>query len=270
MSPALVTTEWVAQRLEAAGTRIIEVSEEPATYVSGHLPGALAIDWLQDLLDKPDHTSGQVIDAQRFAALARRLGLHPEDTLIFYGDRGGRHAARALWTFEYYRHSGALHWMDGGREKWQREGRPMTTEVPVVEPSDYPTPHEHDEHLRATWQQIEMHITDGTHEVLDVRTREEYLGKDVRAARGGHIPGAVNISWEQALAPDGSLRPREELEQLYARIPREKAIVVHCQLGVRSAHTWFVLRHVLGYPDVRNYDGSWQEWGNLPDVPIER
>ncbi|MGB2695968.1 MAG: sulfurtransferase [Dehalococcoidia bacterium] len=278
MSEALVSTAWLADRLDAANARpdgrpsgrIIEVSHDPEAYASGHLPGAVAIDWLQDLIEHPDETSGHVIDADRFAALARRLGLRPDDTLVFYGDAGGRHAARALWTFEYYRHPGPLHWLDGGREKWQREGRPMTADVPTIAPSDYPTPHEHDERLRATWQQIEMHIHDGAHAVLDVRTPEEYQGTDVRAARGGHIPGAVHIFWEDALTPDGSLRPKKELERLYARLPKDKSIAVHCQLGVRAAHTWFVLRHVLGYPDVRNYDGSWQEWGNLPDVPIER
>ena len=271
MTDALVSTEWVAERLDEPGTRVIEVSiSRLEAYAQGHLPGAVAIDWQSELIEREDESSGLVIEPERFAALARRLGLRPEDTLVFYGDAGGRHAARALWTFEYYRHPGPLHLMDGGREAWEREGRPLTAESPAIEPSDYPIPSGADESLRATREEIAARLGEDGFAVLDTRTREEYEGSDVRAARGGHMPGAAHVFWEEAVAPDGSFRPREELAALYGRLGRESTIAAHCQLGVRAAHTWFVLRHILGYPNVKNYDGSWQEWGNLADTAIER
>ena len=271
MTDALVSTSWVAERLDEPETRVIEVSiTRLEAYAGGHLPSAVAIDWQSELIEREDESSGLVIDPERFAALACRLGLRPEDTLVFYGDAGGRHAARALWTFEYYRHPGPLHLMDGGREAWEREGRSLTAASPAVELSDYPTPSGADESLRATREEIAARLGEDGFAVVDTRTREEYEGTDVRAARGGHMPGAAHVFWEAAVAPDGSFRPREELAALYGRLQREKTIAAHCQLGVRSVHTWFVLRHILGYPNVKNYDGSWQEWGNLPDTPIER
>jgi len=283
MTSVIVSTDWVAERLGGrlpaggGGVRVIDVPTSDDGYASGHLPGAVAIDWQRELIEEEDESSGKVIDPERFAALARRLGLRPDDTLIFYGDQGGRHAARALWTFEYFRHKGPLHWMDGGREKWQREGavlslskdRPLTTEIPPLEPSDYPVPSQRNGGVRITREEIQSRLKERAFTVLDVRTSEEYAGSDLRAARGGHIPGALHIFWEDALTPEGALRPKEELEALYASVPRDATVAVHCQLGVRAAHTWLVLRHALGYPDVRNYDGSWQEWGNLPNTPIE-
>jgi thiosulfate/3-mercaptopyruvate sulfurtransferase len=270
MTDALVSTQWVAERLGAPGVAIVEASFDPEAYPSSHLPGALCIDWRRELIEEEDESSGMVIDPERFAALARRLGLRPDDTLVFYGDKGGRHAARAFWTFEYYRHSGALHLMDGGRERWQREGRSMTRDVPHVAPSDYPVPAGRNDALRITKEEIVSRLGEASLVALDVRTREEYEGTDVRAARGGHIPGATHTCWEEALGADGALRPEDELRRLYRDVLREAEIAVHCQLGVRAAHTWFVLRHVLGYPNAKNYDGSWQEWGNDPDAPIER
>ena len=269
MTPALVTTDWAAQHAGDAGLRLIDVATAEGGYASGHLPGAVEVVWKRDLIPDEDESSGQVIDPERFAALARRLGVRPDDTLVFYGDEGGRHAIRALWTFEYYRHRGPLHFMDGGRERWRAERRPLTTEPTPLEPSDYPVPHARDFGIRITLDELRARISGGGITVLDVRTQAEYDGSDLRAARGGHIPDAVHIFWEDALQPDGSLKPRDELAQLYGRIPRDTTVAVHCQLGVRAAHTWFVLRHVLGYTDVRNYDGSWQEWGNRDDTPIE-
>jgi thiosulfate/3-mercaptopyruvate sulfurtransferase len=265
----LVSTGWVAERVGTPRLRIIDVTTSKDGYASGHLPRAVPIAWMRDLIPSEDESSGYVIDPHRFAALARRLGVRPSDALVFYGDQGGRHAIRALWTFAYYKHPGALHFMDGGREKWRAEGRPLDDETPEVEPSDYPAPSARDESIRIARQEIQSRLRDASFAVLDVRTEDEYTGKDLRAARGGHIPGATHIFWEDALQPDGSLKPKEELARIYAAVPRDATVAVHCQLGVRAAHTWFVLRHVLGYADVRNYDGSWQEWGNAQDTPIE-
>ena len=277
MTDALVSTDWVAQRLGLPGVRVIDVPTSAGGYASGHLPGALSIAWRQELIPDEDESSGDVIDPERFGALARRLGLRPDDTLVFYGDEGGRHAIRALWTFEYYRHGGALHFMDGGRERWLEEGRQTSAEAPPVEPSDYPVPSRRNLDVRATIDEIRAGLgkdrpsagSGQAFAVLDVRTAEEYAGTDVRAARGGHIPGALHIFWEEALTDDGGLRSRDELSRLYADVPRDETVAVHCQLGVRAAHTWFVLRHVLGYERVKNYDGSWQEWGNREDTPVE-
>ena len=269
MTDALVSTDWVAQRLGVPGVRVIDAASSADGYASGHLPGALAIAWRQELIADEDESSGDVIDPERFGALARRLGLRPDDTLVFYGDEGGRHAIRALWTFEYYRHAGALHFVDGGRERWRAEGRPLTTEPTPLVPSDYPVPSARKPEVRITKDEVRAQLGSDGFAVLDVRTPEEYAGTDLRAARGGHIPGAVHIFWEEALTPDGALKPRDELERIYASVPHDATVAVHCQLGIRAAHTWFVLRHVLDYPDVRNYDGSWQEWGNRDDTPVE-
>ncbi|MCH8066835.1 MAG: sulfurtransferase [Chloroflexi bacterium] len=278
MLDTLVSTAWVADQLAASSgqaasqTRILLLETSSTRldgYAAAHIPGALVIDWLRDLVDRDDESSGLVIDPQRFAALASSLGIRPNDTLIFYGDMGGRHAARALWTFEYYRHPGDLHLMDGGREAWQREGRPMTADVPNILPARYPLPPAPDGALRATRDDIAAAIGSGNFVPLDTRTRDEYDARDIRAARGGRIPGAQHIFWKDNVAEDATFKSKAELTQLYAAIPRDATVATYCQLGMRAAHTWFVLRHVLGYPNVRNYDGSWQEWGNESETIIE-
>ncbi len=269
MTDALVATAWLAQHAGDSGLRIFEASQEPASYASGHVEGALAIDWKQDLIEAADESSGKVIDGSRFVMLARKLGIRPDDTLVFYGDQGGRHATRALWTFEYYRHPGKLHWVDGGREVWQAESRPLTTAILNIAPSDYPEPPAPDYSIRATLTDIVAGLDNADLTVIDTRSPNEYAGADIRASRGGRIPGAKHIFWKTALAESGALLPKDELEALYAAVSRDGASAAYCQLGVRAAHTWFILRHVLDHPDAKNYDGSWQEWGNLSDTPIE-
>ena len=185
------------------------------------------------------------------------------------GHQGGRHAARALWTLEYYRHPGKLHWVDGGREVWQAEGRALTQDVPDVPASDYPEPPAPDYTVRATLTDIVSGLDSADLTVIDTRSPNEHAGTDIRAARGGRIPGSQPIFWKKSLTENGALLPKDELEELYADIPRDGASAAYCQLGVRAAHTWFVLRHVLDHPTAKNYDGSWQEWGNLTDTPIE-
>ena len=271
MTDALVSTGWVAERLGSPGVRVIEVSSAGLEeYARGHIEGALAIDWKRELIEREDESSGMVIAPDRFRKLARRLGLRQDDALVFYGDQGGRHACRALWTFAYYRHAGGLHVMDGGREAWQGEGRPMPGDVPVVTPSDYAQPFAPDESIRATREEIVARLDDDGFAVLDARTEGEHAGTDVRAKRGGRIPGARHVFWQDAVAEDGRFRAKEELAKLYERFSPESTVAAHCQLGIRSAHTWFVLRHILGYPDVKNYDGSWREGGDRDDTPIEQ
>ena len=268
MTEALVTTTWTAKKLGTPGVHVIEVGHNGLhEYGRGHLPGASAIDWRRELIES--ESSSFVIDPKRFANLARRLAVEPDDTLIFYGDEGGRHACRALWTFQHYRHPGPLHLMDGGREKWQAQGRPLAAQIPIVEPSTYPIPNVPQEVVRATREAIEARLGRNGWHIVDARSREEYEGTEARAARGGHIPGATHVFWRDAVAEDSALKSKEELAALYAHVPKNGTVAVHCQLGIRSAHTWFVLHHVLDRPNVRNYDGSWQEWGNLPDTPIE-
>ncbi len=269
MAEALVTTTWLAEHADDSGLRIFEASQEPESYASGHIDGALPIDWKRDLIEREDESSGKVIDSGRFVALARRLGINKSDTLVFYGDQGGRHATRALWVFEYYRHPGKLHWVDGGREVWQAEGRPLTQDIPDIAASDYADPPAPDYSIRATLADIVTGLDDADITVIDTRSPAEHAGSDIRSARGGRIPGARNIFWKTSLAESTALLPRAELAQLYGDISRDDSVAAYCQLGVRAAHTWFILRHVLDHPNAKNYDGSWQEWGNLTDTPIE-
>lgn len=270
MSEALVSTGWLAERLDAPNQRIIECSAARLEdYERAHIPGAVVIDWRRDLIEEEDESSGLIIDPEFFAALARRLGIHPDDTLVFYGDTGGRHAMRALWTFEYYRHAGDLHVVDGGREKWQAEGLPMTSERAPIQPSSYTVPSARKPGIRATREQVLASLNDGAQTIVDTRTEAEHTGADIRAKRGGRIPRSVHRFWKDTLAENSALKPRAELEALYAGIDRNDTVTTYCQLGVRAAHTWFVLHHVLGYPNVRNYDGSWREWGDRDDTPIE-
>uniref|UniRef100_A0A831X1W1 Sulfurtransferase n=1 Tax=Thermorudis peleae TaxID=1382356 RepID=A0A831X1W1_9BACT len=278
----LVTTEWVAEHLDDPNIRIVESDEDVLLYELGHIPGAVKIDWHTDLQDP---LVRDFIGPEQFAQLCSRLGISPQTRVIFYGDKNNWWAAYAYWFFRYMGH-GPLSIMDGGRKKWEAEGRPMTREVPQYPPAEYPVPTPNPE-LRAFRDQVLAHIGYRDRQkiaegkpLVDVRSPGEYTGELLHmpeypqegALRGGHIPGAVNIPWGQAVTEEGTFKNAEELKQLYGSkgILPDKDIVVYCRIGERSSHTWFVLHELLGYPQVRNYDGSWTEWGNAVGLPIER
>jgi thiosulfate/3-mercaptopyruvate sulfurtransferase len=269
---ALVSTEWLQQRLDDPDVRVLESSIDKASYDDAHIPGALWVDHFAALLRNGDDSSGLVLTPEQYAALMRSLGIAPATPVVWYGDRHNSYATRGFWTMDYYAHPGGVHVLDGGRERWLAEGRPVTRDVPHVAPTTYPVPSSENRENHASWDDVRAAIDRDDAVVLDVRALSEYDGTNVRAKRGGHIPGAAHVEWTDATAGDNVLKPLDDLRAMYAAhgVTPDKEIIAHCQLGVRAAHTWFVLRHVLGYPRVKNYDGSWAEWGNRDDSPIER
>jgi len=273
----LVSTDWVAAHLNDPGIRIIESNEDPLLYTSGHIPGAVEVDWTKDLNDplRRDYLS-----REGFEALMSRLGVTPETTLVFYGDKNNWWATYAFWVFQLFGHRNAKI-MDGGRLKWELEKRPLTREKPSYPPTTYQAPERDDATIRAFREQVLAHVQTGK-PLVDVRSPAEYSGERLHmpdypnegALRGGHIPGAVNVPWSRAINPeDGTFKPAEALRAIYEQeqgLRPDDDVIVYCRIGERSSHTWFVLRYLLGYQRVRNYDGSWTEWGNLVNVPIER
>ncbi|MGA7669101.1 MAG: sulfurtransferase [Nitrolancea sp.] len=278
----LVSTEWVANHLDEGWIRIVESDEDVLLYDIGHVPGAVKIDWHEDLQDP---TVRDFIGSEKFASLMERFGIDNDTTVIFYGDKNNWWAAYAYWFFAYMGHTN-MRIMDGGRKKWEAEGRPLTREVPNYPHTSYSArPMRSD--LRAFRSDVLDHIGykdrqkvgDGK-PLVDVRSPGEYSGELLHMAdypqegalRGGHIPGAKSIPWGKAVNDDGTFKAGDELRELYGSqgVTSDKDIVTYCRIGERSAHTWFVLHELLGYPSVRNYDGSWTEWGNVIGVPIER
>jgi len=271
----LVTTEWLAEHLGDAGVVVAEVDENPDIYDDGHIPGAIKLHWREDLQDPLER---DLIEREQFERLLGGLGISNDTALVLYGDKNNWFAAYAYWYVKIYGHQD-VRILDGGRQKWIDEGRELTAEVPVSEPASYRA-QERDETIRAYRDAVRGTIGAEDKALVDVRSPQEFSGDLIAppgyeqegAQRAGHIPSAQSIPWAQAVRDDGTFKPAEELRELYGGkgITPDKAVTAYCRIGERSAHTWFVLRELLGYQDVRNYDGSWTEWGNLVDVPIER
>ena len=278
----LVSTDWVVQHLNDASIRVVESDEDVLLYDLGHVPGAVKIDWHTDLQDQ---TMREFISSEHFAALMSRFGIGNDTTVVFYGDKNNWWAAYAYWFFRYNGHKN-LKIMNGGRKKWVDEGRELSKDVPAYAATAYKA-QPHDTAIRAFRDDVLTHIgysgrqkTGTGKPLVDVRSPGEYSGELLHmpdypqegALRGGHIPGAKNIPWARAVAEDGTFKTAAELRELYSSqgITADKDIVAYCRIGERSSHTWFVLHELLGYPTVRNYDGSWTEWGNVIGVPIER
>jgi thiosulfate/3-mercaptopyruvate sulfurtransferase len=274
----LVSTDWVAEHLDDPEVRIVESNEDPLLYASGHIPGAVEVDWTRDLNDP---VRRDYLGREGFEALMRRLGATRDTTVVFYGDRNNWWATYALWVFQLFGHDQAKI-MDGGRIKWDKEKRPLTRDVKSYPATDYSAPERDDETIRAFREQVLEQVEKKKGPLVDVRSPQEYSGERLHmpeypnegALRGGHIPGAANIPWARAVNPDdGSFKTADELRAIYegeARLKKDDDVIVYCRIGERSSLTWFVLTRLLGYPRVRNYDGSWTEWGNLVGVPIEK
>lgn len=274
---ALVTTDWLAEHLNDPGIRIVESNEDVLLYGMGHIPGAVHIDWREDLNDQ---TMRDYIGPEGFASLVRRHGITPETTVIFYGDKSNWWAAYALWVFELFGHTNAR-LLDGGRTKWVAEKRPLTREVPKNEVSGYPVPAaRQDGKIRAYAAETLAHQQAGL-PMVDVRSPGEFSGEVTHmpeypqegVLRGGHIPGARSQPWSAAANPDSTFKTAEELRGIYEGkhgLKKDDDIIAYCRIGERSSHTWFVLKYLLGYDKVRNYDGSWTEWGNTVRAPVER
>jgi thiosulfate/3-mercaptopyruvate sulfurtransferase len=273
--PVLVTTEWLAQNLGDANVVVAEVDENPDLYDEGHIPGAAKLHWREDLQDPVER---DIVDRGTFEKVLGERGIGNSTSVIVYGDNNNWFAAYAFWQLKVYGHED-VRILDGGRQKWIDEGRELTTAAPTVSPKTYAAK-ERDESIRAYRDQVRGWLGDLGRGLVDVRSPGEYAGDLIAppgyeqegAQRGGHIPTAASIPWATAVRDDGTFKSAEELQQLYGGkgITADKEITAYCRIGERSAHTWFVLRELLGYQNVRNYDGSWTEWGNLVDVPIEK
>jgi thiosulfate/3-mercaptopyruvate sulfurtransferase len=271
---ALVTTNWIADHGKDQGLRVVEVDVDPSVYEKGHLEGAVGWNWRKDLQDQ---VLRDVAGKEALAELLGKSGITPDTTIVLYGDNNNWFAAYAYWALKYYGHD-KLQLIDGGRVKWEKEGRPYTTEVPSHASTTYKFAHSNREDIRAYRDQVLSKI--GKAGLVDVRSPKEYSGELLApenlpqegAQRGGHIPTAVSIPWATAVQEDGSFKSTDELKEIYGGkgIKADREVIAYCRIGERSAHTWFVLKELLGYPDVRNYDGSWTEWGSSIRVPIEK
>ena len=272
----LVETDWVEQHLNDDSIRIVEVDENPALYAESHIPGAIGFDWKRDLQDS---VKRDFLPPKEFAALMGERGISSDHTVVLYGDRNNWFAAYTYWYFRFYGHDKVV-LMNGPREKWISESRPTTQDTPSYEPAKFQVTTQ-DDSIRARREDVIEALDASSHQLVDVRSPQEFSGELIAmpgyeqegAQRAGHIPSAKSVPWAQAVREDGTFKSREELEQLYTDkgvIEGDRPIIAYCRIGERSAHTWFVLHELLGRDDVRNYDGSWTEWGNMVDVPIQK
>ncbi len=271
----LVETDWVAEHLKDTKLRIVESDEDVLLYEIGHIPGAVKIDWHVDLQNP---VVRDYVDKRGFQALMTSRGIANDSIVVFYGDKNNWWATYAFWVFKLFGHENCLI-MNGGRQKWIAENRPLTKDAPNYPPTNYVAQERDDVKIRAFRDQVMRHVSGGN-PLVDVRSPQEYSGELLHmpgypqegALRGGHIPGAKNIPWAKAVREDGTFKSQEELRQLYEPlgITPNRDIIAYCRIGERSSHTWFVLQYLLGFPNVKNYDGSWTEWGNLVGAPIEK
>ncbi len=271
----LVSTDWVADHLNDPKVRIVESDEDILLYDIGHIPGAVKLDWQTDLQDPVER---EFVDRAGFEALMRQAGIANETTVVFYGDKNNWYACYTFWLFKYYGHDDCRI-MDGGRAKWEAEGRPYERQYPSYPETTY-TAQEPDPSIRAFRDDVLAMVRSGAPNLVDVRSPQEYTGEVIHmmgypqegAQRGGHVKGARNIPWGKAANPDGTFKPPAELRDLYQGegITPDQEVITYCRIGERSSHTWFVLTYLLGYPEVRNYDGSWTEYGSMVGVPIAK
>ncbi len=264
----LVDTEWIKENADDPTVRLIDVSGNAETYAAGHLPGAIYAG-LGEFTNPDDPVRGQIMTQDALTALFSRLGISNGDTVVFYDDNANLLATRAYWAVKYYQHEDVRVY-NGGSKKWVADGETLVTDAVEPAPSQY-VAGEADPAIRTTWEYVVAQTENPDTLFCDTRGPEEFTGTDVRADRGGHIPGAINVEWRNAVNEDGTFRSAADLSSLYQKagfVP-DKQIITYCQTGVRGAHTWFVLRELLGYSDVRNYDGSWEEYGNNAASVIE-
>jgi thiosulfate/3-mercaptopyruvate sulfurtransferase len=268
----LVSTEWLAENLEREGLVVVESDEDVLLYETGHIPGAVKIDWHTELNDP---VTRDYVSAQDFAALLGSKGISRDSTVVIYGDKSNWWASYALWVFKLFGHED-VRLLDGGRDKWIHEGRELTKDVPNVSKTEYPVVERDDSTLRAFRDDVLAHFGNP---LIDVRSTEEYTGERTHmpaypeegALRGGHIPSAASVPWSRAVGENGVFKSRKELEEIYldeAGLKNGDKVIAYCRIGERSSHTWFALNYLLGFKNVRNYDGSWTEWGSLVGVPI--
>src|SRR5438132_11043629 len=273
--PVVVNTDWLAEHLNDDNVVVAEVDENPDLYDESHIPGAVKLHWRDDLQDPVER---DVVDKATFERLMGERGIANDSTVVVYGDKNNWFAAYAYWYLKIYGHQD-VRVLDGGRQKWIDEERDLTTDTPKVSAASY-SARDRDESIRAYRDAVRETIGSGGMALVDVRSPQEYSGDLIAppgyeqegAQRGGHIPKAASIPWAQAVRDDGTFKSAAELRELYGAkgITPDKPVTAYCRIGERSAHTWFVLHELLGFQDVKNYDGSWTEWGNLVDVPIEK
>jgi thiosulfate/3-mercaptopyruvate sulfurtransferase len=270
----LVETQWVQDHLEDDSIRIVEVDENPALYAEAHIPGAIGFDWQKDLQDQ---VKRDFLGPKEFGELFGNRGVSNDHTIVLYGDRNNWFAAYTYWYLKYYGHD-KVRLMNGPREKWIEEGHPTTKEIPSYPAATFDAKGP-DDAIRAKRDEV-LEILETDTRLVDVRSPQEYSGELIAMAgyeqegaqRAGHIPGAANVPWAQAVQEDGTFKPVDELRQLYESkgVLDGNDVVAYCRIGERSAHTWFVLHELLGHDRVKNYDGSWTEWGNMVNVPVEK